>query len=54
MLSREYLKNYLFKLEQELQDAQNNAPIKDDEYYESDSYYQGAIETVKHLLKEIK
>ena len=46
----EYMKIHLISLEQDLEDAKNNIPISEDEYFESDSYYLGAIETCKHLL----
>jgi hypothetical protein len=46
----EYMKIHLISLRQDLEDAQNNIPIPEDEYFESDSYYQGAIETMEHLL----
>ena len=47
----EYMKIHLISLEQDLEDAQNGLPIPEDEYFESDDYYQGAIETVQHLLE---
>jgi hypothetical protein len=46
----EYMKIHLISLRQDLELAQDHAPLKDDEYDESDSYYQGAIETMEHLL----
>jgi len=46
----EYMKIHLISLRQDLEDAQNNIPIPDDEYFESDSYYMGAIDTMEHLL----
>lgn len=33
--------------------AQSDAPLEGDEYYESDAYYEGAIEVLTDLLKEI-
>lgn len=46
----EYMKIHLISLNQDLEDARNNEPLNEDEYFESDSYYQGAIETMEHLL----
>ena len=46
----EYMKLHLISLRQDLEDTQNNISIPDDEYFESDSYYQGAIETMEHIL----
>jgi hypothetical protein len=40
-------------LEQDVEDANNDIPIADDEYYESDAYYEGAIDTCNHLLEYI-
>jgi hypothetical protein len=37
-----------------LDEAQNDMPIGDDEYYESDDYYETAIETLTNILKEIE
>jgi len=37
-----------------LDEAQNDAPIGDDEYYESDEYYETAIEVLTDLIKEIE
>lgn len=46
----EYMKIHLISLRQDLEDAKNNIPISEDEYFESDDYYQGAIDTLEHLL----
>jgi hypothetical protein len=46
----EYLKIHKISLEQDLEDARNNIPISEDEYFESDSYYMGAIDTMEHIL----
>jgi hypothetical protein len=46
----EYLKIHKISLEQDLEDARNNVPIPEDEYFESDSYYMGAIDTMEHIL----
>lgn len=43
----------MISLEQDVEDANNDIPISDDEYYESDEYYLGAINTCKHLLEYI-
>ena len=40
----------ILRLEQDLEDAKNNVPIPEDEYFESDAYYQGAIDTMEHIL----
>lgn len=37
-----------------LDEAQNDAPINDDEYYESDEYYETAIEVLTDLIAEIE
>ncbi len=36
-----------------MEDAFNDLPIKDDEHYEADCYYEGAIATCQHLLEYI-
>lgn len=36
-----------------LDDAQNDVPIGDDEHYESDDFYEGAIQVLTDLLLEI-
>ena len=46
----EYMKLHLISLNQDLEDARNNVPISEDEYFESDSYYMGAIDTMEHIL----
>jgi hypothetical protein len=50
---REYINIHKISLEQDVQDANNDIPISDDEYYESDLYYEGAIATCNHLLEYI-
>ena len=40
-------------MEQDVEDANNDIPISDDEHYESDLYYEGAIATCNHLLEYI-
>lgn len=37
-----------------LEDARNDVPIGDDEYYESDEHYETVIETLTNILKEIE
>ena len=46
----EYIKIHLISLKQDLEDARNNEPLNEDEYYESDAFYMGAIEATEHLL----
>ena len=46
----EYMNIHLISLNQDLEDARNNVPLNEDEYFESDAYYQGAIEATEHLL----
>ena len=46
----EYLKIHKISLEQDLEDARNNIPLNEDEYFESDAFYLGAIEATDHLL----
>ncbi len=36
-----------------LDDARNDVPIGDDEHYESDDFYEGAIQVLTDLLLEI-
>jgi hypothetical protein len=50
---REYINIHKISLEQDVEDANNDIPISDDEYYESDLYYEGAIATCQHLLEYI-
>jgi len=50
---REYINIHKISLEQDVEDANNDIPINDDEYYESDLYYEGAIATCNHLLEYI-
>ena len=46
----EYIKLHIISLEQDLEDAQKDTPIPDDEYFEGDMYYDGAITACRHLL----
>jgi len=46
----EYMKLHLISLNQDLEDARNNIPLNEDEYFESDAYYMGAIDTMEHIL----
>ena len=50
---REYINIHRISLEQDMEDANNDIPISEDEYYESDLYYEGAIATCYHLLEYI-
>jgi len=50
---REYIKIHKLSLEQDIEDANNDIPIAEDEYYESDTFYEGAIATCDHLLEYI-
>ena len=50
---REYILIHKISLEQDVEDANNDIPINEDEYYESDAYYEGAINTCQHLLEYI-
>lgn len=50
---REYINIHKISLKQDWDDAQNDVPIKDNEHYEADEYYIGAIETCIHLLEYI-
>ena len=50
---REYINIHKISLEQDIEDANNDIPIAEDEYYESDLYYEGAIATCQHLLEYI-
>lgn len=47
---REYINIHRISLEQDLADAQAGIAVPEDEYFESDDYYMGAIETCEHLL----
>lgn len=38
-------------MERALEDARKDAPLGDDEYYESDDYYQGAIDTLYKVIQ---
>jgi hypothetical protein len=46
----EYMKIHLISLNQDFEDAKNNEPLDEDEYFESDSFYMGAIDATEHLL----
>jgi hypothetical protein len=50
---REYINIHRISLEQDLEDAREGIEIPDDEYFESDAYYEGAIATCEHLLEYI-
>jgi hypothetical protein len=38
-------------MERALEDARKDAPLGDDEYYESNDYYQGAIDTLYKVIQ---
>lgn len=38
-------------MERALEDARKDVPLGDDEYYESDDYYQGAIDTLYKVIQ---
>jgi hypothetical protein len=44
------MKIHLISLNQDLEDARNNEPLNEDEHYESDAFYMGAIDATEHLL----
>ena len=46
----EYMKIHLISLNQDLEDARDNVPLNEDEHFESDDYYFGAIAATEHLL----
>jgi len=46
----EYMKLHKLSLIQDWEKAQNNEPLKDDEYDPSDDYFEGAIEAIDHLM----
>ena len=46
----EYIRLHKISLEQDLEDARNNIPLNEDEYFESDAFYMGAIDATEHLL----
>ena len=49
----EYIKIHKISLEQDWEDAKENISLPDDEYFESDAWYIGAIDTCEHLLEYI-
>ena len=46
----EYIKNKQLKLQYIRDEANNDLPISEDEYYESDIYYDGAINSLREVL----
>lgn len=46
----EYIKIHIISLEQDLEAARNHEPLEDDEYDPSDDYFEGALDTARHLL----
>ena len=49
-----YLNKQVAELEQHFEDAKNNVPIGEHEFYESDDWYEGSIETTKNILLELE
>ena len=49
----EYIKIHKLSLEQDLEDAKEGIDIPDEEYFEADVYYEGAIDTCNHILRII-
>jgi hypothetical protein len=45
----EYMKLHLISLEQDLEKSKSDEAT-DEEYFGADTYYEGAMDTVKHLL----
>ena len=50
----EVIEKALWDLRIALDDARNDVPIKDDEHYESDEYYEGAIWALQMILEKHK
>ena len=46
----EYMKLHLISLNQDWEAAKNNEPLNEDEYDPSDDYFEGAIDTMEHIL----
>jgi len=46
----EYIKHRLLELRRAVEDANNDIPIQENEYYESDVWYEGAIDALEHIL----
>jgi hypothetical protein len=44
------MKIHRISLIQDLDDAKNGVDIPDEEYFGADTYYEGAINTIDHLL----
>jgi hypothetical protein len=49
----EYIRIHKISLEQDWEDAKENITLPDDEYFESDSFYMGAVDACTHLLEYI-
>lgn len=49
-----YLENHVERLITTAEEAKEGVEIDEDEYFESDAYYQGAIETAREILLEIE
>ena len=46
----EYMKLHLISLNQDWEAAKNGEPLNEDEYDPSDDYFEGAIDTMEHIL----
>ena len=49
-----YLGNHVERLIRTSEEAKAGVELDEDEYFESDAYYQGAIETAREILLEIE
>jgi hypothetical protein len=45
------LKNLMYETENNMVDAQNDEPLAEDEYYESDDYYNGYLDALTHVYQ---
>lgn len=45
-----YIQEHVLELKQSVEDANNDMPIQEDEYYEADEWYEGAIDALEHIL----
>ena len=50
----EYLKLHILTLEQDLEDARDWVELPDNEHFESDDYYFGAIHATQHIYDYVK
>lgn len=49
-----FIEDYLFNMVDALNDARTDAPLGEDEHYESDEWYEGAIHATRELLEIAK